>query len=56
MDGFPGSHIPGFGEPLLREVYAQGTAEAAALDEALRAIARSRAAWARCPSTTSPSP
>jgi uncharacterized protein len=39
VGGFPGSHIPDFGEPLLREVYAQGMAEADALDEALREIA-----------------
>jgi uncharacterized protein len=37
--GFTGSHIPDFGEPLLRQVYAESMAEAAALDEALRAIA-----------------
>ena len=39
VGGFPGSHIPDFGEPLLREVYAQGMAEAEALDAALREIA-----------------
>jgi uncharacterized protein len=39
VGGFPGSHIPDFGEPLLREVYAQGMAEADALDGALREIA-----------------
>ena len=39
VGGFPGSHIPDFGEPLLREVYAQGMAEAEGLDEALREIA-----------------
>jgi Icc-related predicted phosphoesterase len=39
VGGFTGSHIPDFGEPLLREVYAQGMAEAEALDEALREIA-----------------
>ena len=39
VGGFAGSHIPDFGEPLLREVYAQGMEEVAALDEALRAIA-----------------
>jgi uncharacterized protein len=37
--GFTGSHIPDFGEPLLRQVYAEGMAEAAGLDESLRAIA-----------------
>ena len=39
VGGFPGSHIPDFGEPLLREVYAQSMAEAEALDAALREIA-----------------
>jgi len=39
VGGFTGSHIPDFGEPLLREVYAQGMQEVSALDEALRAIA-----------------
>jgi Icc-related predicted phosphoesterase len=39
VGGFPGSHIPDFGEPLLRQVYAQGMAEAEALDEAQREIA-----------------
>ena len=39
VGGFTGSHIPDFGEPLLREVYAQGMDEVAALDEGLRAIA-----------------
>jgi Icc-related predicted phosphoesterase len=37
--GFTGSHIPDFGEPLLRQIYAESMAEAAALDESLRAIA-----------------
>ena len=39
VGGFPGSHMPDFGEPLLREVYAEGMAEVAALDEGLRAVA-----------------
>jgi Icc-related predicted phosphoesterase len=39
VGGFTGSHIPDFGEPLLRRVYAQGIEEVAALDEGLRAIA-----------------
>jgi uncharacterized protein len=38
MGGFPGSHLPDFGEPLLRQVYAEGMREVAALDEGLRAI------------------
>jgi Icc-related predicted phosphoesterase len=38
MGGFPGSHLPDFGEPLLRRVYAEGMAEAAALDAGLREV------------------
>ena len=38
MGGFPGSHLPDFGEPLLREVYAESMRDQAALDAALRAI------------------
>ena len=37
--GFDGAHIPDFGEPLMREVYAESMREADGLDEALRAIA-----------------
>ena len=39
VGGFPGSHLPDFGEPSLRAVYAETTREAAALDAGLRAIA-----------------
>ncbi|HEX6714772.1 MAG TPA: metallophosphoesterase [Thermoleophilaceae bacterium] len=39
IGGFPGSHLPDFGEPLLREVYAETGREVAALDEGLRATA-----------------
>jgi Icc-related predicted phosphoesterase len=39
VGGFPGSHLPDFGEPLLREVYAASVAEARALDDGLRAVA-----------------
>ncbi|MGZ8648542.1 MAG: metallophosphoesterase family protein [Solirubrobacteraceae bacterium] len=39
VGGFAGSHLPDFGEPLLRSVYAEGMAEVAAPDEGLRAIA-----------------
>jgi Icc-related predicted phosphoesterase len=39
VGGFPGSHIPDFGEPLLRSVYAESMAEATALEAGLRAIA-----------------
>jgi Icc-related predicted phosphoesterase len=39
VGGFPGSHLPDFGEPLLREVYAQTTRDVEALDEGLKAIA-----------------
>jgi len=38
VGGFAGSHLPDFGEPLLRSVYAEGVAEVAALDQGLRAI------------------
>jgi uncharacterized protein len=37
--GFPGSHLPDFGEPLLRQVYAETTADVEALDAGLKAIA-----------------
>jgi Icc-related predicted phosphoesterase len=37
--GFDGAHIPDFGEPLMRAVYAESIRESEALDEALRAIA-----------------
>jgi Icc-related predicted phosphoesterase len=36
VGGFPGSHLPDFGEPLLRQVYAETTAEVAALESGLR--------------------
>jgi uncharacterized protein len=39
VGGFTGSHIPDFGEPLLRAVYAEAGAEVEALDEGLRAVA-----------------
>jgi Icc-related predicted phosphoesterase len=39
VGGFPGSHLPDFGEPLLRAVYAETTGEVEALDSALREIA-----------------
>jgi Icc-related predicted phosphoesterase len=37
IGGFPGSHLPDFGEPLLREVYAETGREVAAIEEGLRA-------------------
>ena len=37
--GFDGAHIPDFGEPIMREVYAESMREAEALDAALAAIA-----------------
>jgi Icc-related predicted phosphoesterase len=37
VGGFPGSHMPDFGEPLLREVYAETGREVAAIEEGLRA-------------------
>lgn len=39
VGGFPGSHLPDFGEPLLRAVYAENTKEVQALDQGLREIA-----------------
>jgi uncharacterized protein len=39
VGGFPDSALPDFGEPLLRQVYAETTAEVAALEEGLEAIA-----------------
>jgi Icc-related predicted phosphoesterase len=39
VGGFPGSHMPNFGEPLLREVYAETGREVAALEHGLRATA-----------------
>jgi Icc-related predicted phosphoesterase len=39
VGGFPGSHLPDFGEPLLREVYRETTREVEALESGLRAVA-----------------
>jgi Icc-related predicted phosphoesterase len=39
VGGFAGSHLPDFGEPLLRQVYAETAAEVEAIDEGLRAVA-----------------
>src|SRR3954447_10228730 len=39
VGGFPGSHLPDFGEPLLRQVYAETGREAAAIEDGLRATA-----------------
>jgi Icc-related predicted phosphoesterase len=39
VGGFPGSTLPDFGEPLLREVYAETGEDVAALDHALAAVA-----------------
>ncbi len=38
VGGFPDSQLPDFGEPLLREVYAETSADVAALEEGLRAV------------------
>jgi len=38
VGGFPGSALPDFGEPLLRQVYAETSAEAEALARGLQAI------------------
>ena len=37
--GFDGVHMPDFGEPLMRELYAESMREVAALDAGLRAVA-----------------
>ena len=39
VGGFPGSHLPDFGEPSLREVYRREQAEVDALDAGLQAVA-----------------
>jgi uncharacterized protein len=39
VGGFAGYHLPDFGEPLLRRVFAETVAEVEALDEGLRAVA-----------------
>jgi Icc-related predicted phosphoesterase len=39
VGGFPGSHLPDFGEPALRRVYAETTAEVDGLAEGLKAVA-----------------
>jgi Icc-related predicted phosphoesterase len=38
VGGFAGSHLPDFGEPSLRALYAEGMEEVAAVDEGLRAV------------------
>ncbi len=39
VGGFPGAELPDFGEPLLREVYAETTREVTAIEEGLEAVA-----------------
>jgi Icc-related predicted phosphoesterase len=39
VGGFPGSHLPDFGEPLLRSVYRETSLDVEALDRGLREIA-----------------
>src|SRR3954454_3381369 len=39
VGGFAGSHIPDFGEPSLRGIYAEGMREVEGVDEGLRAVA-----------------
>jgi uncharacterized protein len=39
VGGFPGSHLPDFGEPLLRTVYQETSRDVQALDRGLREIA-----------------
>lgn len=41
VGGFPGSHLPDFGEPLLRAVYQETSREVEALDRGLREVALS---------------
>ena len=38
IGGFPDAHLPDFGEPILRRVYAETSAEVEAIDRGLRAI------------------
>jgi Icc-related predicted phosphoesterase len=38
VGGFPGSHLPDFGEPLLRRVYDETTQDVRALDAGLKAV------------------
>jgi len=38
IGGFPDSQLPDFGEPLLRQVYAETTAEVSALEEGLQSV------------------
>jgi uncharacterized protein len=42
VGGFPDSQLPDFGEPLLRQVYAETTAEVRAIEQGLEAIASCR--------------
>src|SRR5207237_1008436 len=39
VGGFPGSSLPDFGEPLLRKIYAETSAEVEALEHGLQAVA-----------------
>ena len=39
VGGFPGAEIPDFGEPALRQIYAETTIEVQALEEGLEAVA-----------------
>jgi len=39
VGGFPGSHLPDFGEPALRHLYAETSAEVDAIREGLQAVA-----------------
>lgn len=39
VGGFTGSHLPDFGEPSLRSIYAETSAEVEAIDRGLRAVA-----------------
>lgn len=39
VGGFPGSHLPDFGEPLLRDLYAETSRDVEAIDRGLKAVA-----------------
>jgi Icc-related predicted phosphoesterase len=39
VGGFPGSHLPDFGEPLLRRVYGEASIDVESIDAGLRAVA-----------------
>src|SRR5204863_228359 len=48
VGGFPGSALPDFGEPLLRRVYAETTAEVDAIAHGLQEVAHCSLRGSRC--------